>query len=253
MIRHAIELGVSQIYLFLGGSATNDLGLGIATALGFQLLDVIGSVLQPNGGNLQYIHRIEKITEIAANVQFNLLCDVNNPTIGLNGAAYVYAAQKGATPTQIEALDQGLIHACQRIHKQFGISVEELPGGGAAGGGGAGLHALFGAQLSPGFQTISELTGFKEKLADADIVISGEGKLDGQSLAGKVVDGVAALCRQYQKPLYIFAGAMDLSPAQLAELKIVQTCTVIDRAKSMEDAMENAALYLTEMAAEIKW
>jgi glycerate kinase len=253
MIRHALEQGISEIYLFLGGSATNDLGMGIATALGYQLLNVAGEILSPTGANLQHLHQVKKNSAIADNIQFHLLCDVTNPPFGPHGAAYVYAAQKGATPLQIETLDQGLEKACRHIAKQFGVSLDQLAGGGAAGGVGAGLHALFGARLIPGFQAISELTGLTEKLTQADVVISGEGKLDGQSLAGKVVDGMARLCRQYHKPLYLFAGAIDLTSAELQALQIKNTYAIIDRAKSLEDAIDNASTYLSELAAVMEW
>lgn len=253
MIRHAIELGVQQVYLFLGGSATNDMGLGIAQALGVRIYDEAGELLVPNGGKLLDISNFAKTNDFTAGIEFKLLCDVNNPTHGPNGAAHIYAGQKGATPDQILSLDQGLKQLCQIVHRQYGISVDDLPGGGAAGGVGAGLFALFGAQLCPGFQTISELTGLEEKLKEADVIISGEGKLDGQSLAGKVVDGVAALCRQHEKPLYLFAGAIDLSREELLALKIVEMHTIMERANDLEDAMRNGAAYLTDMAASVAW
>ena len=177
-----------------------------------------------------------------------LLCDVTNPLFGPDGAAQVYARQKGATDEQIGFLDQGLRHFNHILSTQWGVDVNQLPGSGAAGGIGASLCALFGAKLQSGFTTISKLTGLEKQIQAADWVISGEGKLDSQSLQGKVIDGVAQLCSKYSKPLTLFVGKNDLSEQDIGKLGVRQVLSIAERAKDMGDAMRNGANYLEEMA-----
>ncbi len=250
MMVDAITKGYQHIYLFLGGSATNDAGMGIATALGYQFLDQTKNILEPVGENLNKVQFIEPslLTDLQ-NVKMTLLCDVTNPLHGSDGAAYVYAKQKGADEAQIVYLDNGLKHFGNVLQKQTGIPVAQLSGSGAAGGIGAGLVALFGAKLKSGFDTIAALTGLEEQIRAADWVISGEGKLDRQSLQGKVVDGLAKLCKQHDKPLTLFVGKNELREQDIADLGIKQVYAILAAAKDMEDAMSNGATYLEKMAA----
>lgn len=249
MIADALSKGYQQIYLFLGGSATNDAGIGIAAALGCQFLNAQKRVLKPIGENLPFIKHIAFHSPFDfENIKMTLLCDVTNPLYGKNGAAYVYASQKGATTEQIEYLDNGLKNFSQIIHHQNGIDVSKLLGSGAAGGIGAGLIALFGAKMEKGFDAISELTDLEEKIKQADWVISGEGKLDAQSLQGKVVDGVGRLCKKHEKPLVLFVGKNDLHKQETAFLDIKHIFSISEKAENLEDAMKNGAAYLDGMA-----
>lgn len=250
MLLDAINKGFQHIYLFLGGSATNDAGMGIAAALGCQFLDEQNEVLQPTGSNLSRVQSIRKSEFIhPQEIKMTLLCDVTNTLYGSNGAAHVYAHQKGATDEQIHYLDNGLKHFSGIIRKQLGIDISTFPGSGAAGGIGAGMHALFGAKLEKGFAAISKLTGLEQQIQSCDMVISGEGKLDKQSLQGKVIDGIAKLCKKHDKPLALFVGKNELKEQYICDLGTKAVYAIAEQSNSMEDAMLNGAIYLREMAS----
>jgi len=252
MIADAISKGFQIIYLFLGGSATNDAGIGIASALGYQFLDDQKRILKPIGENLPFIKYINPIFDFDfKNIQMTLLCDVTNPLLGEDGAAYIYAPQKGATIEQVKYLDRGLNIFSQVIHKQFGIDLSNLPGGGAAGGIGAGLTALFGAKMKSGFEVIASLTNLEKRIQEADWVISGEGKLDLQSLQGKVINGVASLCKKHQKPLTLLVGKNDLQPKEMETLGAKYIFSIVDNAKNLQDAIANGSKYLEEIAEKL--
>lgn len=249
---NALQRGKQKVTLLLGGSATNDLGLGIAAALGFLLLDRKGQPLKPCGANLLALHEIvPPLQRPWEDMEITLLCDVVNPLCGPNGAAHVYAAQKGATPAMIEQLEQGAVHAANVLAHTTDRSIINLPGGGAAGGIAAGLVALLDARLQSGFGFVTELAGLKEKIARADIVISGEGQLDGQSLQGKAVGGVLELCATYGKPCYLFTGrnALATSTAYAETLKEVNEIMAV--APTEKSAMQQAGHWLTELAGKL--
>lgn len=249
MIAHAFENGFKNIYLFLGGSATNDGGMGIANALGYQFLDQNGAPLQPIGSNLAKVKRIEKggLYDLN-NLNMFLLCDVTNPLFGPNGAAFVYARQKGATEAQVENLDRGLRHFSKVLREDSGVNVSSLQGGGAAGGIGASLVALFGAKIENGFDALSHLTGLDRKIQVAEWVISGEGQLDSQSLQGKVINGVANLCKKYSKPFSLFVGKNELNQDEIDNLGVREVAAISDLAPDLSDAMLGGAKYLEDMA-----
>lgn len=245
----AIAQGCRQIYLFLGGSATTDAGMGMAAALGFVFLDATSHPLPPTGSSLQHVASIQKPTASdLQRVSITLLCDVDNPLYGPNGAAHVYAQQKGANPQQIAQLDEGLRHFSDVLLRYSGIAVSALPGSGAAGGVGASLVALLGATLQNGFDAIATLTGLEAHIQAADWVISGEGKLDEQSPQGKVVAGVAALCRKHGKPLTLFVGHNQLDAHTTQQLGIRAVYAITDIAQDLPDAMQRGAAYLEALA-----
>lgn len=249
MMADALANGFKKIYLFLGGSATNDAGMGIAAALSCQFFGENGELLEPTGGNLPKVKSIlpsrffnlKKIT-------ITLLCDVTNTLHGPNGAAHVYARQKGATEEQVTYLDNGLRHFGKVLFQQTGTDVANLPGSGAAGGIAASLVGLFGAKLENGFTAIAELTGLEKQIEAADWVISGEGKLDDQSLQGKVVDGVAALCSKHGKPLFLFVGKNELKEQEMQQLGPQAVFCISEKATDLEDSMRNGADYLEGLA-----
>ncbi len=253
MIADALSKGFTNIYLFLGGSATNDAGMGIASELGFHFLDENKNELLPIGENLakvKFIHSspifdLEKI-------KFTLLCDVQNPMFGKFGAAYIYATQKGATKKQVQLLDEGLKKFSAVLKQHTGIDSSKISGAGAAGGIGGGLVALLNAELQNGFDTISKLTNLEEQIELADWVISGEGKLDEQSFQGKVVSGISNLCNKYQKPLYLFVGKNELSKKQIETLNVEHIFSIFEKAKNIDDAILNGALYLENLAILFK-
>jgi len=252
IIAQALSEGFKKIYLFIGGSATTDAGIGIAEALGFKFLDSKNNVLEPVGGQLKNIDHIEPSSMFDfKKTEMNLVCDVSNPLFGPDGAAYVYAPQKGASQDQVVELDNGLRKISNVIEQQFDISISNIPGTGAAGGIAASMIPLCGAKIAWGFETISKLTGLEQKIKDADWVISGEGKLDVQSLQGKVIDGVSKLCKKYKKPLSLFVGQNELSESDAQALGTKHILMIDDHTDDMEDAMQNGKQYLVKMATEI--
>lgn len=199
MIEDAIEKGAKHVLLGIGGSATNDAGIGIARALGVFLKDRKGRVFFKERFDANMLGKVVEILPGSIlsdeGVSITVACDVTNPLTGPNGAAHVYAPQKGATPAQVEELDAGLRHIAQLWRDQLGVDVEDMPGAGAAGGVGGGLVAMLGAQLVPGAELVLDTIGFDERIKGADLVITGEGRLDSQSLQGKAAMAVAKRCQ----------------------------------------------------------
>lgn len=205
LIDAAIKAGCKTVIVGLGGSATNDCGCGAAAALGTVFRNQNGETFVPTGGTLCEIASIVRHT-LPQDVQIIAMCDINNPLYGENGAAYVFAPQKGADSETVRLLDDGLRHAADCMERDLGVDVRALQGGGAAGGLGAGLYAFCGAQLQSGIETVLDTVRFNDLLNGADLVISGEGKLDSQSLGGKVVIGIASRCKEHGVPLLAVVG-----------------------------------------------
>ena len=208
LMAHAVSRGAKKIVLGLGGSATNDGGCGAAAALGAVFTDESGVPFVPAGGTLERIAKID-ITGLKSTLEgvaAEAMCDIDNPLFGPRGAAEVFAPQKGAGPDEVKLLDRGLRHLADVIRRDLGAEVSDLPGGGAAGGFGAGASAFFGARLKMGIETVLDTVGFDGLARDADLVVTGEGRLDGQSLGGKVVVGVAKRTRALGVPLIAVVG-----------------------------------------------
>lgn len=250
LIKDALARNIRNFYLLAGGSATNDAAIGIAHALGFLFYDKDKKELQPIGANLQHIHTISRPDNLE---KFNLtvLSDVNNPLYGPQGAAHIYAAQKGATKADITLLNEGLINFSNVLKKQFEIDVSQIAGGGCAGGIGAGLVALLNAKLENGFTTLSKLTHLEEKIKQADLVISGEGKLDRQTFNGKVIAGISALCMANNKPFIAFAGSNQLTQSELHQLNLHKVYSILPQTNDLSDAMKNGYQYLEQLAYEM--
>lgn len=193
LIKAALDHGASKIILGLGGSCTNDGGCGAASALGVRFVDHAGKEFIPTGKTLIDIASIDRsgVDPRLAQISLEVMCDIDNPMAGLSGAAHIFAPQKGADPTMVERLDQGLVHLASCIQSQLDIDVSALPGGGAAGAMGAGMVAFLGGTLKMGIETILDTVHFDEQLVGADLVLTGEGRFDPQSLRGKVPVGVA--------------------------------------------------------------
>lgn len=250
LIKFAVEGGLREVNLFLGGSATNDGGVGIAHALGFRFLDEKGKTFLPTGGSLSDICEIlPPTTDALHGVELICLCDVQHPLLGKNGASYTFAPQKGASPADVEKLEAGMVHFEGIVRELSGRDMRSIPGGGAAGGTAAGLYGLLGAEIRSGIQTIFSLTHFEEKIREADIVVSGEGKLDAQTLGGKVVSGVIEMARKYDKPVVLFTGQSALDRQSFSPKGLIDICTIMERSNSIEEAMTCAAEIL-EISAE---
>jgi glycerate 2-kinase len=211
LLTAAIKQGARRILLTIGGSATVDGGVGAATALGWSFLDAGGRQISFGGGQLTHLTRIVP-PENEILVPVDVLCDVDNPLCGEHGAAHVYGPQKGATPAMVETLDAGLLHLARIVKEQLGRDVAHVPGAGAAGGMAAGAIAFMNARLVSGIDEVMSVSRLPEEVADADWVITGEGKFDGQSLRGKVVSGVTRIARQGGAKVAVIAGQVALSP-----------------------------------------
>lgn len=225
----AIDAGATRVIMGLGGSATNDGACGMAAACGVRFLNENGETFVPVGGTLADIARIDTtgLDERVRKIPIVTMCDIDNPLCGPTGAAAIFAPQKGASPAQVDMLDAGLAHLEELFKRDLGIDVVELPGGGAAGGMGAGMAAFFGSPLQMGIQTVLDTARFDELVQEADLVFSGEGCFDGQSLHGKVVVGVAGRCKAANKPLVAVAGVIDDTVVPAAqELGIAHLCCI---------------------------
>lgn len=193
IIRDALEHGANKIILGLGGSSTNDAACGLASALGVRFLDRDKKAFIPVGGTLKDVSSIDtsKINPILKDVPIIAMCDIDNPFYGKEGAAYVYAPQKGADEKMVRELDEGLESLSRVIERDLGVDVQSMPGSGAAGGMGGGVTAYFNARLQMGIETVLDTVKFRSLIKGADFIFTGEGRIDGQSLRGKVVIGVA--------------------------------------------------------------
>ena len=208
--RHAVEAGNQNILLGLGGSCTNDGGCGCAAALGVQFLRADGSDFVPVGGTLSEVADIDtkEAEKLLAGVSLTAMCDIDNPLYGPTGAAYVFAPQKGANEATVVFLDGQLRALAGVIEAKLGRSVAALPGAGAAGGLGAGMVAFLGAQLRPGIEAVLDLVRFDARLDGCDLVLTGEGRLDTQSVRGKVISGVAKHAKEKSVPVVAIVGGV---------------------------------------------
>ena len=222
LIAHAVGSGCKRILLGLGGSATNDGGCGCAAALGVGFLDADGQSFVPVGDTLGRIGRIDtaRAEDLLRGVEITIMCDVTNPLYGPTGAAYVFAPQKGADAEKVKRLDAGLRHFGDVIRSQLGIDVSEMPGAGAAGGMGAGCAALLGGIIQSGIDAVLDVTGFDRQLEGADLVITGEGRIDSQSADGKVISGVARRTRAKGIPLIAIAGGIADSAVAVYDIGV---------------------------------
>ena len=212
LILDAAKRGVKKIIVGLGGSATTDAGCGAAAAIGVKFLNAAGASFVPVGGTLKDVVRIDMADSAAAlaGVEVVTMCDIDNPMYGLHGAAYVFGPQKGADPAMVRSLDDGLRHLGEVIKADLGRDLTEVPGGGAAGAMGVGMVAFFGSTLQMGIETVLDTVDFDRIVADADAVFTGEGKIDSQSLRGKVVIGVARRAKKQNVPVIAVVGGADL-------------------------------------------
>lgn len=250
LIKEALDLGCKRIFIGIGGSATNDGGAGMARALGAGFLDRKGKAVPPGGGSLHLIKTIDisgldsrlKSTEIV------VMSDVNIPLCGKNGASAVFAPQKGASQKQVELLDAGLAHFAERVREQLGIDYRDAPGAGAAGGLGYGLMVFAGAQIRSGIRTILDINGFDKLASDADIIISGEGSIDGQSIYGKVPVGIAQRAKKLGKPVVVIAGGIGKGAEKVFDYGIDAIISSTCRPMAVREAIDSWRELLADAA-----
>ncbi|MFT4848967.1 MAG: glycerate kinase [Sediminicola sp.] len=250
MILHAVEKGAKKIILGIGGSATNDCGIGMATALGYKFIDRDNKEVKPIGASLSRICSIDdaNVSSKLKQVTFQVACDVNNPLYGKNGAAHVYAKQKGASTEDIEMLDLGLKCFSEVLTTKYNIHPQTIKGAGAAGGMGIAAIVFLKANLESGIQVMKELANFDHQIADADWIISGEGKLDVQTLSGKTIDGVLKSAKMYSIPVAVFCGQIALDKDALNNFGITYAQDILSRSSDLNDALNNSYTYLSEIA-----
>lgn len=250
LIRAALDAGCTQIFIGIGGSATNDGGVGMARALGARFLDGAGRELSGTGGELSAIARIDLsgLDPRLAATTVRVACDVNNPLTGPEGAAATYGPQKGADPAMVERLDAGLVNLAAVIRRDVGREVEPLPGAGAAGGLGGGLVAFLDAVLQPGIALVIEATRLEEAVAGASFVLTAEGRIDSQTLRGKAPMGVAQVARRHGVPVIAFAGSMA-DEALLVPDQFDALVSIVPGPQSLAEAMAAAAGNLRSAAA----
>ena len=248
MIRDAIAQDAERIFLCIGGSATNDAGTGMAAALGYKFLDIKGNELKPTGGNLLSIDSIDDSNLLfnPSEIDVQIACDVNNPLYGDKGAAHIYGPQKGATPVIVKKLDEGLRNFARIVAEKYGKEVDRMPGAGAAGGLGAGAVAFLNASLRSGIELVMEIMGFEERLKTADLIITGEGKIDKQTFQGKVIDGVTKHAGKYNIPVLAICGDMKLSEQETKKHGITGSLSLVSYFGSLTKALKNPSAGIIE-------
>ena len=251
MILDAMNKGASTIILGIGGSATNDCGIGLATAIGYRFLDDNNQEVKPIGANLSSINSIDitKVHPKLNDIDFKIACDVTNPLYGKEGAAYVYAEQKGAKAEDVIMLDKGLKDFSKIINSVFNVDVQSIEAAGAAGGVGIASKLFLKGALESGIQLIKNLANFDDKINQSDWVITGEGRLDLQTLSGKTITGILISAKAKKIKVAAFCGAVDLEKNDIKNFQIDYTDAVINHSKDLDDAMQNAYNHVKKMAS----
>ena len=243
LIKAVLDKGVEHIIIGIGGSATNDGGLGMAQALGIRMLDAEGHELVFGGGELSKLTTIDltNLDPRLQNVRLEVACDVDNPLCGPKGASQVFGPQKGATPEMVELLDANLAHYASIMKNQLGVDVIDLPGAGAAGGLGAALVGLLNAELRPGINIVMDAVNLDEIVSDADLVITGEGRIDSQTIHGKTPIGVARTAKKHKLPVIGIAGCLASDCGVVHEHGIDAVFAAVNRSVDLPTALAEAA------------
>ena len=250
LVKDALSKGCKKIILGVGGSATTDGGAGIFQALGGKLLDPQGREIGQGGAALSELETLIS-PSISDQVQWSIACDVENPLLGSKGAAAIYGPQKGASPEAIKRLDKNLEKLAKIIAKNYNRSIVDLKGGGAAGGTAAGMHGFFNASLASGFSLFSEMINLEEKVQKADLIFTAEGKIDEQSIQGKLTGSVAQLAKKYQIPVIGLAGSIKGPYTPLYAAGFSGVFAIQNGPMSLIESKENAAELLADTASRV--
>ncbi len=255
LISDAVNKGCRDFIIGLGGSATNDAGVGMLQALGYRFLDEDYQEIGYGGIELMKLRHIDssKVRPDLKESSFRIACDVHNPLYGPNGAAYVFGPQKGASSEMVEELDQGLKHFAAIVHKETGINFQHIAGAGAAGGLGAAFAGFLNSNMQSGIDLVLQVIRLAEQLKDVDLVITGEGKLDGQTSMGKAPVGVAAKASEQGIPVIALAGGTTKEAEVLNTLGVTSYFSIVNGPVSLEEAMrpENAYYNLKTSASQL--
>ena len=242
LVKAALDAGYTDISIAIGGSATNDGGMGFASALGVRFFDADGNVLEGKGSELEKVAHIDVsgLDERAKSAHFTVMCDVTNPLCGKDGATFTFGKQKGGTPEILERLEKGMCNYRDVIIKEFGINPDDTPGTGAAGGLGAALKIYLNAEMKSGIETVLDLIDFDSILNGVDLVVTGEGRTDWQSCFGKVMQGVGDRAKKYDIPVTALCGGLGKGYDQIYEHGIDSIMTTVDSPMPLAKALEKA-------------
>ncbi|MBU2753349.1 glycerate kinase [Acidithiobacillus sp. CV18-2] len=250
MIRAALDHGCQKIVMGIGGSASNDGGMGLLAALGIRFYDSDGQVLSPCGAALAQVRSIDagRLDERLQNCGVEIICDVDNPLLGDSGATRMFGPQKGADQIAIEVLESGMKNFAHCIEHSIGRDIRHIPGSGAAGGVGAACLAFLGARLRPGIDSIADLINLDEKIRAADLILTGEGRIDAQTTHGKTIAGIAKRCQRLGKPLIVLAGSRSGDTDALREIGIDVVLTSLPSLGEETELFREGADHLRETA-----
>ena len=253
LIRSALKSNVKKVLVGIGGSATNDGGTGMARALGVRFLDGKSRDLPEGGGALSRLARIDMkgLDPAVTGVKVEVACDVDNPLCGPRGAARVYSPQKGATPAMVRQLDANLRHMAKIVKKDLGVDILNVPGSGAAGGLGAGLMAFLGGRLRPGVDIVIDSVGLERRMKGCDLVIAGEGRMDGQTVFGKTPAGVARIARKLRIPVIAIAGSLGTGVEKVHTIDIKAYFSALKESMEEEDLPKRGPEMLTDCAEQV--
>ncbi|MCW3489454.1 glycerate kinase family protein [Dethiobacter alkaliphilus] len=253
LIKAALSAGFTRLIIGIGGSATNDGGAGMAQALGASLTDHEGNEIPFGGAALARLAHIDtsRINPLIKDAEILVACDVNNPLTGPTGASAIYGPQKGATAEMVAQLDESLKHYAQIILRDLNIAVEQIPGAGAAGGLGAGIMAFLGGSLRSGIDLVMDTVGFTEKLANCDLIITGEGKLDAQSAYGKVPVGVARKAKEKKVPVVVLAGSVETTAKALHQEGVTAFFSICTGPMKLEQSISQTVALLEHTTEEV--
>ena len=243
LLKAALDAGCTEIAIAIGGSATNDGGMGFASALGIRFLDQEGNVLEGRGENLEKVAHIDMsgLDPAVQKAHFTVMCDVTNPLCGPNGATYTFGKQKGGTPEILDRLEKGMQNYRDVIIREFGINPDEIQGSGAAGGLGAALKVFLHAEMKSGIETVLDLIDFDARLEGVDLVVTGEGRTDWQSCFGKVMQGVGDRSAKHQVPVAALCGGLGPDYEKIYAHGIRSIMTTVDGPMPLKEALDNAS------------
>ena len=243
LLKAALDAGYTEIAIAIGGSATNDGGMGFASALGIRFLDQEGNVLEGRGENLEKVAHIDmsSLDPAVQKAHFTVMCDVTNPLCGPNGATYTFGKQKGGTPEILDRLEKGMQNYRDVIIREFGINPDEIQGSGAAGGLGAALKVFLHAEMKSGIETVLDLIDFDARLEGVDLVVTGEGRTDWQSCFGKVMQGVGDRSAKHQVPVAALCGGLGPDYEKIYAHGIRSIMTTVDGPMPLKEALDNAS------------
>jgi glycerate kinase len=253
LIKAALSNDIEKIILGIGGSATTDAGVGMAQALGVEFLDKNNNEIGFGGENLKFIDKINmnNLDKRVKDVEILIACDVDNPLYGKQGAAYIYSPQKGADQEMVEELDNNLRHFNKVVKKFLNKNVNQIEGSGAAGGLGAGLVAFLDAELKQGIEIVLDIVNFDQRLNDIDLIITGEGMLDGQTIYGKTPIGVAKRAQKYEIPVIAIAGSLGEGVEKVLQKGIDSYFSIVDKPDSLDEIINRSDKLLADLSEQI--